>query len=123
MRLRVDQRFVDPVGHLLGAAQPVVVAREKYRGRTVGRRVEELVLLAPRDAAAVLGHPRVDELITQFLQPAVFLDAGQPARTLQRQRQPGHVVVVVVDPSERVAHVMRPDLAADLRLPRGLRIA
>ncbi len=64
--LRVDQRSVDPVTHLLGAPQPVVVAGQEDPRRPVGRGVEELVLLAPRDPATVLGHPRFDELVGEL---------------------------------------------------------
>ena len=51
---RVDQGVVDPVGHLGGPADVAVTGQEDP-GRTVGRGVEELVLLAPRDTAALGG--------------------------------------------------------------------
>ena len=54
---------VDPVTHLLGALEVVAVAGQEDPGRTVGRGVEELVLLAPRNAATVLGHPSLEELV------------------------------------------------------------
>jgi hypothetical protein len=96
--LRVDQCAVDPVGHLLGPPQPVAIAGQEDSDGAVGRGVEELVLLAPWDAAAVLGHPRFDELVGELGQRALALDTDQPRGTFQRQRQPRHVVVIVVDP-------------------------
>ena len=119
----VDQRLVDPVGHLLGAPQPVAVARQEDPGRAVGRGVEELVLLAPWDAAAVLGHPRFDQLVVQLAQRTLAVDVGDPGRPLQRQRQPGHVVVVAVDPGSVVTQSMCADLPLDLDAPLGLRVA
>ena len=104
--LRVDQGLVDPVRHLLGTPQPVVIAGQENAGRPVGRGVEELVLLAPRDAAAVLGHPCVDELVAELLQRTGLLDACEPACPLQCERQPRHVVVVVVDPGPVVTQSM-----------------
>ena len=83
MGLRVDQRLVDPVRHLLGAPQPVVIAGQEDPGGPVGGCVEELVLLAPRDAAAVLGHPRVEELFATavFSAPGLSTPASRPARS------------------------------------------
>lgn len=103
VRLRVDQRAVDPVTHLLGASKPVVIAGQKYPRRTIGRSIEELVLLAPRDAATVLGHPGFDELVGELGQRPAPLHTCYPRRPFQCQRQPGHVVVIAVGPGEIVA--------------------
>lgn len=119
---RIQQRLLDPVGHLLRAAQPIAVARQEDSGRAVGRRVEELILLAPRDAAAVLGHPGVYQLVRQLGQRSRFDHARQPARAFERQREPGHVVVVVVDPTG-VSNPLAADLAIDHLHPLGLRVA
>ena len=121
--LRIDEGLVDPVGHLLGPAQPVAVPGQEDGRRPVRRRVEELVLLAPRDSAAVLGHPGRDELLGQRLQRLGPFDTGDPAGPLQRERQPGHVVVIVVGPATDVAQPVPADLAGDLLLPHLGRVA
>ena len=123
MGLRVDQRLVDPVGHLLGPTQAAVVAGEEDAGRTIRWGVEELILLSPGDSAAVLGHPRVNELIGQRRQRPRARDTDESVGTLQGQGQPRHVVVVTVGPPAVVACEVTADLPSDRLDPLGLRIA
>jgi hypothetical protein len=123
MGLRVDQRLVDPVRHLLGPAQPVAVTGQKDSRRAIGRGIEELVFLAPRNSTAVLRHPGVDELGRQRRQRSRTRNAGEAIGSLQGQRQPRHIVVIAIGPAAVVAGEVAADLALDGLDPFRPRVA
>ena len=123
MGFRVDQRVVDPVGHLLGPTQPVVIPGKEDSGRAVGRSIEELILFAPGDSAAALGRPGVGERSGQRRQRLRVRNTGKTIRPLQGQRHPRHIVVVVVGPAPVVAREVAADLPPDRFDPLGSRVA
>ncbi len=105
---RVAEPTVDPVG---GGGRPVEVpgARQQDRRRAVRRGVLEDVAPAPGNAAALIGGPCGQDLSGQHPDRAAVLGPAVSVAALQRQGQPGHVVVVVVRPA---SPVQRPDPAA-----------
>ncbi|SLC96988.1 Uncharacterised protein [Mycobacteroides abscessus subsp. massiliense] len=74
MRIVIDQGFVNPVGHHLGSPHSPGARQHDCRG-PVGGCVEEPVLLAPWDAAPVLRHPGIEELLSQAIQRTRTLQA------------------------------------------------
>ena len=115
----VPQGGVDPVRHLLGTQQ-LSGTRQQDAGRAVRRGVEEVGVLAPRNAAAVLGRPDVEELGLQSGQGGSMVDVVHALGPLEGDAEPRHVVVVVVGPA---LHVPNPVAARDphdsAAAPRG----